>query len=88
MNQVQEANWELYKKQKEAEAVLFQKEKEAEAVQLAAEAALITRRQAADGELYAKQKEAEGLVAFALAQGTYLNILLKALDGNYGTLRD
>lgn len=85
---VQEANWELYKRQKEAEAVLYQKEKEAEAVRIASEAALIARQQAAEGELYAKRKEAEGLVALAEAQGTHLSTLLKALDGNYGALRD
>lgn len=55
MNQVLEANWELCKEQKEAEADLFQKVKEAEAIQLAAGAAPISGRQAADGELYANQ---------------------------------
>ncbi|WCJ40437.1 Flotillin-like protein 2 [Euphorbia peplus] len=45
---VQESNWELYKKQREADA---EKAK--------AEAANYARQQAADGELYAKKKAAE-----------------------------
>ncbi|KAK1429654.1 hypothetical protein QVD17_11868 [Tagetes erecta] len=85
---VQEANWELYKKQKAAEAILYEKEKEAEAQKAIAEAALYSRQQAAEGELYAKQKEAEGLVALAQAQGTYIRTLLGALGNNYGALRD
>ncbi|OVA07888.1 Band 7 protein [Macleaya cordata] len=85
---VQEANWELYKKQKAAEAVLYEKEKAAEAQKLAAEAALFARQQAADGELYAKKKEADGLVALAEAQGTYVRTLLTAFNGNYAALRD
>ncbi|KAF5751238.1 nodulin family protein [Tripterygium wilfordii] len=85
---VQEANWELYKKQKAAEAILYQKEKEAEAQKASAEAAFFARQQVADGELYAKQKEAEGLVAMAKAQGTYLGTLLGSLGGDYGALRD
>lgn len=86
--QVQEANWELYKKQKAAEAVLYEKEKEATAQKAAAEAAFYARQQAADGELYAKKKEAEGIVAVAEAQGVYLRTLLDALGGNYAALRD
>ncbi|KAJ0481277.1 putative Band 7 domain, Flotillin family, Band 7/SPFH domain superfamily [Helianthus annuus] len=85
---VQEANWELYRKQKAAEAILYEKEKEAEAQKATAEAALYARKQVADGELYAKQKEAEGLVALAQAQGTYIRTLLGALGNNYGALRD
>ncbi|CAI9289350.1 unnamed protein product [Lactuca saligna] len=85
---VQEANWELYRKQKSAEAILYEKEKEAEAQKAMAEATLYSRQQVADGELYAKQKEAEGLVALAQAQGTYLRTLLGAMGGNYGALRD
>nr|GMD42595.1 flotillin-like protein 4 [Ipomoea batatas] len=85
---VQEANWELYKKQKAAEAYLYQKEKEAEAQKAMAEADLYKRQQILDGELYAKQKEAEGLKAIAEAQGVYLRTLLGALGGNYAALRD
>ncbi|KAK4415407.1 Flotillin-like protein 4 [Sesamum alatum] len=85
---VQEANWELYKKQKAAEAYLYEKEKEAEAQKAAAEAAYYGRKQVVDGELYAKKKEAEGLIALAEAQGTYIRTLLEALGGNYGALRD
>lgn len=85
---VQEANWDLYKKQKAAEAILYQKEKEAEAQKAIAEAAFYSRQQVADGELYAKQKEAEGLVALAQAQGAYIHTLLGALGGNYTALRD
>ncbi|CAI9289352.1 unnamed protein product [Lactuca saligna] len=85
---VQEANWELYKKKKAAEAILYEKEKEADAQKTIAEATLYSRQQAADGELYAKQKEAEGLVALAQAQGTYIRTLLGAFGGNYAALRD
>ncbi|KAK7283108.1 hypothetical protein RIF29_12396 [Crotalaria pallida] len=85
---VQEANWELYKKQKAAEAILFEKEKEAEAQKTLAEAAFFSRQQAAEAELYAKKKEAEGLVAIGQAQGAYLRTLLDALGGNYAALRD
>ncbi|KAD4384549.1 hypothetical protein R6Q59_011315 [Mikania micrantha] len=85
---VQEANWELYKKQKAAEAILYEQEKEAEAKKAMADATFYSRQQAADGELYAKQKEAEGLVALAQAQGTYIKTLLGALGGNYAALRD
>lgn len=85
---VQEANWELYKKQKAAEAILFEKVKEAEAQKAFAEAAFFARQQAAEGELYAKKKEAEGLVAIGEAQGAYLKTLMDALGGNYAALRD
>ena len=85
---VQEANWELYKKQKDAEAVLYEKEKAAEAQKAMAEAAYYNRQQLVDGELYAKKKEAEGLVTLAQAQGIYLRTLLDALGGNYTALRD
>ncbi|KAL0291032.1 UNVERIFIED_CONTAM: Flotillin-like protein 4 [Sesamum angustifolium] len=85
---VQEANWELYKKQKAAEAYLYEKEKEAAAQKAGAEAAFYGRKQIVDGELYAKKKEAEGLIAVAEAQGTYIRTLLEALGGNYGALRD
>ncbi|KAK1549419.1 hypothetical protein Q3G72_001810 [Acer saccharum] len=85
---VQEANWDLYKKQKSAEAILYEKSKEAEAQKAMAEAAFYTRQQGADGELYAKQKEAEGLVTLAKAQGEYIRTLLDALGGNYAALRD
>lgn len=74
---MQEANWELYNKQKQAEAVLYEKQKEAEA-----------QRAAADAAFYSKQKEAEGLVALASAQGTYLRTLLDALQNDYSALRD
>ncbi|KAK6119721.1 hypothetical protein DH2020_046540 [Rehmannia glutinosa] len=85
---VQEANWELYKKQKAAEAYLYEKEKEAQAQKAAAEATFYGRKQIVDGELYAKQKEAEGLIALAEAQGTYIRTLLDAVGGNYAALRD
>ncbi|TKY74762.1 Flotillin protein 1 [Spatholobus suberectus] len=85
---VQEANWELYKKQKAAEAILFEKEKEAEAQKVLAEATFFSRQQAAEAELLAKKKEAEGLVALGQAQGAYLRTLLDALGGNYANLRD
>ncbi|XP_015885800.2 flotillin-like protein 4 [Ziziphus jujuba] len=85
---VQEANWDLYNKQKAAEAILYQKEKEAAARKATAEAELYARQQAADGEFYAKKKEAEGLVALGQAQGVYLRTLLEALKGDYAALRD
>ncbi|KAK2973337.1 hypothetical protein RJ640_015092 [Escallonia rubra] len=85
---VQEANWELYKKQKAAEAILYEREKEAEAQKATAEAEFYARQQVSDGELYAKQREAEGLLALAQAQGAYLRTLLDAVGGNYAALRD
>lgn len=85
---VQEANWELYRKQKAAEAVLYEKEKEAEAQKAIAEASFYSRQQLADAEFYAKKREAEALVALAQAQGTYLRTLLEALGGSYAALRD
>ncbi|OMP12228.1 hypothetical protein COLO4_03388, partial [Corchorus olitorius] len=85
---VQEANWELYQKQKQAEAVLYEKEKEAAAQKALADATFYGRQRVADVELYAKQKEAEGLMALAQAQGVYLKTLLDALGGNYAALRD
>ncbi|KAG0457275.1 hypothetical protein HPP92_022432 [Vanilla planifolia] len=85
---VKEANWVLYKKQKEAEAVLYEKEREADGKKAVAEALLFARQKEAEGELYAKKKEAEGLVALGQAQGTYLSSLLRALGGDYSSLRD
>ncbi|CAA0829359.1 Flotillin-like protein 1 [Striga hermonthica] len=85
---VQEANWELYKKQKAAEAYLYEKEKEAEAQKASAEAAFFGRKQKVDGDFYAKLKEAEGLKALAEAQGTYIRTLMDAMGGNYAALRD
>ncbi|GLT85284.1 hypothetical protein SLE2022_034770 [Rubroshorea leprosula] len=85
---VQEANWELYRKQKAAEAILYEKEREAQAQKAAADAAFYYRQQVAEGELYAKRKEAEGLTLLAHAQGVYLRTLLDALGGNYSALRD
>ncbi|CAI0415240.1 unnamed protein product, partial [Linum tenue] len=55
ISKVQEANWELYTKQKAAEAVLYQKEKEAEAQMAASKAAFFARQQAAEAELYSKR---------------------------------
>ncbi|KAL4592340.1 hypothetical protein LXL04_005331 [Taraxacum kok-saghyz] len=85
---VQEANWELYIKQKTAEAILYEKQREAEGQKAIAEAAFYTRQQIVNGELYAKQKEAEGLVALAQAQGTYIRTLMGAFGGNYAAFRD
>lgn len=85
---VQEANSELYRKQKATEAVLFEKEKVAEAQRKNAEAGLYTRRQAAEGELFTKQKEAEGLMALAKAQGVYVKTMMDAFGGNYVAMRD
>ncbi|CAI9088310.1 OLC1v1022610C1 [Oldenlandia corymbosa var. corymbosa] len=85
---VQEANWELYQRQKQAEAYLYEKSKQAEAEKASASAALFAKQQKIDGELYAKVKEAEGLKAMAEAQGMYLRTLLDSLGGSYGALRD
>ncbi|CAN6293210.1 unnamed protein product [Urochloa humidicola] len=85
---VQEANWELYNRQKAAEARLFEQEKEAEATRAAAEAAFFARQREAEAELYAKQKEAEGLAAMGDAQSAYLSAMLGVLGGSYGALRD
>ncbi|KAL7112347.1 hypothetical protein ACP275_05G146600 [Erythranthe tilingii] len=85
---VQEANWELYKKQKAAEAYLYEKEKEAAAQRMAAEAEYYRRQQVVEGDFYAKKKEAEGMIALAEAQGTYIRTILDAFGGNYGAMRD
>jgi flotillin len=85
---VQQANWELYNRQKAAEAKLFEQEKEAEARRAAAEAAFFGRQREAEAELYAKQKEAEGLAAMGEAQSAYLSSMLGALGGSYAALRD
>ncbi|KAG6510485.1 flotillin-like protein 1 [Zingiber officinale] len=85
---VQEANWELYKRQKEAEGLLYEQEKLAEGRRATSEAARFARQNEAEAELYAKKKEAEGLVAMAQAQKLYIASLLEALDGNYSALRD
>ena len=85
---MQEANWDLYKKQKAAEAVLYEAQKAAEAQKVSADANFYARQQAAESELYAKKKEAEGITALAQAEGFYLNTLLKQLGGNYTELRD
>ncbi|BAT97002.1 hypothetical protein LR48_Vigan11g146800 [Vigna angularis] len=85
---VQEANWELYRQQKVAEATLFEKEKEAQAEKAMAEAKYFREQKAAEAELFAKKKEAEGLMLMGQAQGAYLSTLLGALGGNYTNLRD
>ncbi|CAI8599584.1 unnamed protein product [Vicia faba] len=85
---VQEANWELYKKQKEAEAILYEKKTEAEAEIALADAKFYARKQAAEADLYAKKKEAEGIVTLGQSQGVYISTLLTALGGNYKALRD
>lgn len=85
---VQQANSELYQRQKVAEAFLYEKTKQAEAEKATASAALYARQQKNDGDLYAKKKEAEGLKALAEAQGIYLSTLLDSLGGNYAALRD
>ncbi|XP_059640905.1 flotillin-like protein 3 [Cornus florida] len=86
--QVQGANSELYKKQKEAEAVFYEQQKQAEAQKANADAMFYAKQKAADGELYTKQKEAEGITAIAKGQGVYLSTLLKELNGNYEAIRD
>ena len=88
MIKVQEANWELYKKQKAAEATLYEKHKAAEAEKASADAKFYACQQASNSALYAKKKEAEGITALAQAEGFYLNTLLKQLGGNYTALRD
>ncbi|GAA0140147.1 hypothetical protein LIER_01553 [Lithospermum erythrorhizon] len=85
---VQEANSAFYNNQKVAEGVLFEKVKNAEAQRALADAAYYSRQQAANGDLYAKMKEAEGITAIAEAQGRQLETLLKAVNGNYASLRD
>ncbi|KAK1360083.1 Flotillin-like protein 4 [Heracleum sosnowskyi] len=86
--QVQEANADLYKKQKAAEAILFEQQKTAEAQRASADADLYARQRAAEADLYSKMKEAEGMAAVAEAQGFYLGNLLKQVGGNYSALRD
>ncbi|XP_045802606.1 flotillin-like protein 3 [Trifolium pratense] len=70
----------------ETEAALF--EKKAEAQIALADATFYARKQEAEAELYSKKKEAEGVVTLGQAQGVYVNTLLKALGGNYYSLRD
>ncbi|RHN41334.1 Flotillin-like protein 4 [Medicago truncatula] len=84
----QEANWELYKKQKEAEAILYEKKTEAEAQIALANATFYARKQAAEAELYAKKKEAEGIVTLGNGQGVCVSTLLNALGGDYTAVRD
>ncbi|KAL6138981.1 hypothetical protein ACLB2K_064259 [Fragaria x ananassa] len=84
----QEANWNLYQKQKAADAVLYQKEKEAEAQRAMAEAKFYAQAKAADGELYAKKTQAEGLMVLGQAEGAYLRTLMESLGGNYEAVRD
>ena len=88
MVQVQEASWELYKKQKEAEAILYEKKAEAEAQKASADATFYASKQAAEAELYAKKKEAEGIVTLGQAQGVYVSTLLNALGNDYTAVRD
>jgi flotillin len=85
---VQEANAEVYRRQKAAETLLYEQERVAEGRRAAAEAEFFARQKEADSQLYAKQKEAEGLLVLAKAQSTYLDSLLHALGGNYNALRD
>ncbi|KEH44434.1 SPFH/band 7/PHB domain membrane-associated family protein [Medicago truncatula] len=82
------ANWELYKKQKEAEAILYEKKAEAEAQKALADATFYACKQAAEADLYAKKKEAEGIVTLGNAQGAYVSTLLNALGNDYTALRD
>ncbi|KAL7166027.1 hypothetical protein ACSBR2_036819 [Camellia fascicularis] len=74
---VQEANWELYQKQKTAEAILYQKKKETEAQRAIAEAAF-----------FAERMEAKGLIATAQAQGLYIRMLFDTFKVNYSVLKD
>uniref|UniRef100_A0A0D9XKR3 Flotillin-like n=1 Tax=Leersia perrieri TaxID=77586 RepID=A0A0D9XKR3_9ORYZ len=85
---VQQANWELYNRQKAAEALLYEQEKAAEATRASADAAFFARQREAEAALYAKQKEAEGLAAMGEAQSAYLSATLSALGGSYAALRD
>uniref|UniRef100_R7WEC7 Flotillin-like n=1 Tax=Aegilops tauschii TaxID=37682 RepID=R7WEC7_AEGTA len=85
---VQQATWELYNRQKAAEALLFEQERQAEARRAMADAEFFARQREAEAELYAKRKEAEGLAAMGEAQSVYLSSMLGALGGSYGALRD
>ncbi|KAJ4846806.1 hypothetical protein Tsubulata_048684 [Turnera subulata] len=85
---VQEANWDLYKKQRAADADLYEQTKNAESTKAAAEASFYAVQQAAEGELYKKKKEAEAIQAIAQAQGFYVSTLMKAFNGNYAAMRD
>ncbi|KAK9098460.1 hypothetical protein Syun_025505 [Stephania yunnanensis] len=49
---VQQANWELYEKQKAAVAVLYKKEKETEVERIYALKSLFVKQQLTDAELY------------------------------------
>ncbi|KAK9100464.1 hypothetical protein Scep_023894 [Stephania cephalantha] len=50
---MQQANWELYEKQKATKAVLYKKEKEAEAEKISALSSFFAKQQLTDAELYA-----------------------------------
>lgn len=84
----QEADQQLYKKQKEAEAALYEQVQIAEGQKEMAKANFFTVQQEADALLYGKQKKGEGIIALAEAEGAYLQTLLTALGGNYAALRD
>jgi len=85
---VQEANWELHKKQKEAEAILYERKTEAEAQIALSDAVFYARKRAAEAELYAKKNEAEGIVTLGNSQGVYVSTLLNALGGDYTAVRN
>lgn len=59
--QVQEANSDLYKRQKASQALLYENIKVSECQQFVAEAPFYAKQRAADAELSAKKREAEGL---------------------------
>ncbi|EXC24816.1 hypothetical protein L484_018532 [Morus notabilis] len=85
---VQEANWELYKQQRAADANFYGKQKASEAQKVSAEASSFARQQVSDSDLYAKRKEAEGIIERANAERLYLNKLMKQLGGNYLAVRE
>ncbi|KAL2632565.1 hypothetical protein R1flu_004044 [Riccia fluitans] len=85
---VQAANAEAYKVQKEADAVYYTRQTEAAGVQKEADAYLYRQQKEADGLLYAKEKEAEGIRIMAKAQAEYVASMLSAFEGNVSASRE
>lgn len=81
--QVQEANWELYSKQKEADAKFYKKkQEEADVCKASTESSNFARQQDADSELYAKRREVEGIMALAEAESFHLSKFGREQDGH------
>ncbi|KAL3736832.1 hypothetical protein ACJRO7_025719 [Eucalyptus globulus] len=74
---VQAANWELYKKQRPADAVLYENVKKADTQKAATDTTSYTHQQVEKAKLLAKIKKAKGIQALAQAEDEYLVMLMK-----------